>query len=44
MSLGNDEFIATEGDFKDMRAEFITNGGDRPEYIRFGYRLVKRED
>lgn len=42
--IGNDEFIAIDGDFKDMRAEFIMGDGDRPRYIRFGYRLVERED
>jgi CubicO group peptidase (beta-lactamase class C family) len=42
-AIGNNEFIATEGDYEGMRIDFVFGDGDRPRFMRFGYRLVPRD-
>lgn len=42
-SIGGNEFIASDGEYEGMRIDFIFGEGDKPRFIRFGYRLVPRE-
>lgn len=43
-ALGDNEFIATGGEFDGMRLDFVFGDDPKhPRFIRFGYRLVARE-